>query len=459
MKRFILFTATLLFLLVAYPLHTARSQEYSATELWNNPMGCVDVAVSKDGRYVAAVNYTTLCFFSTASPVPLWWYLNNTDSENFLSVAISATGDYVIVGNNTGSGSIYYFGNSTTRTGLQASGSYNWTSIHFYDNGYGTDVERGTIDISDNGNYVAVGGTGNEVYYFADCTSKSGANRPFDWATGNPFHVLTLDMSPDGNYIAVGGLISLPWSGVAFYTNATTASHQQKWSINLFTYIFQVKVSDDGYTVAAVSAGGEDVHTLYYWANSTGLSGNPDATWTTMHAFDSVDMSSNGDNVVAGFSTLNFASLHFWNDSRTRTGANETETWIDLQTLEVEDVAISGDGSIIAATTPGSGTPQVYFFTSAHDLIASFNLTSPDYFLSMSGSGGIVAVAGGIELVDSLTLFSLTGAAPMPVGGFDVSPDYVMVLLKLIGPWILLAATCGAVLAVFVKKVRKHSQA
>jgi hypothetical protein len=42
----------------------------------------------------------------------------------------------------------------------------------------------------------------------------------------------------------------------------------------------------------------------------------------------------------------------------------------------------------------------------------------------------------------------------MPVGGYDVPPNYLAVLLELVGPWIIAAAASAAVIAVVVKKLK-----
>jgi hypothetical protein len=432
------------------------AQAYSMQWLWTNPMGVMDAAVSKDGNYVAAVNFTGLYFFASSSSAPVWWYLNQS-SEVFLSVAISASGEHVIVGNNT-EGSIYYFSNSTLRSGLQASGTYNWTSVHF--SGYPVDnVERGTIDISDNGEYVVVGGTGVSLYYFVDCTSKSGPSQVWDWACDALGFVETVDMSADGKYVAVGGPFGWPPGPdgfVAFFTNANVQPYplSYKWlarSTGSIEWVFDVAVSDDGYGVVAVSP--SIATTLYCWTDASHLSGDPNPNWTRLHDFSSVDISSDGDDVVAGLGGL-VASLHFWNATRTRTLADEPETWVNLEELQVLDVGISDDGNIIAATTYNvtSLLYQVYFYTSSAELIGSYAMQSEDYFLSMSGDGHIVAVGGGaLPLEDSLAVFAITGLTP--VGGEIFPPN----IFELLAPYLLALALAITGTALFVFR-RFHKQ-
>jgi hypothetical protein len=414
-------------------------------------MEVIDLVVSKDGNYIAAVNSTGLYYFASNDANPRWWYLSGqTGGDFFLSVAISANGEYVIAGNAT-IGSIYYFGNSRTRSGLQTSSSYTWISKHFL--GAPSDVERGTIDISDDGEYVVVGGTGEDVYYFVDCTSKSGISQMWDWTSGVGGYVHAVDMSADGKYVAVGGPRPSPGSMtgfVAFFGNANVFPYPTTylWYAYLTGSIEAIKeiaVSDDGYGVAAVSE--ITPATLYYWADATSLSSDPEPTWTRLLSFSSVDISSDGNRVVAGHGLL--VSLHYWDNARTRTGTNEPEKWTELEGLDVWDVAISDDGNTIAATCYNgtSGFYEVYFFTSSDEPLGNYALQSQDIYLSMSGNGGVVAVGG--SLVDSLSVFTRL----VPVGG-EISP---VNMLELLAPYLLVFALAiiGAAAVLFRGRIRR----
>jgi hypothetical protein len=446
-----LFMITILLLsltmsLVAVP--NAAAQRVSVTELWSNPMNVNDVAVSRNGNYIAAVNNSGLFFFRWDSSTPLWWYNHNTPTEKFLSVAISADGSYVIVGNNsypptapTPTGSIYYFGNCITRSGLQAANSYDWTSRHFWGS-FSPDVERRTIDISDNGEYVAVGGTGDNLYYFFGCTQKSGSMLSWDWTAGVMFEVLAVDMSPDGQYIALGGNWSATEGDVGFISNANyQGTHIMNWTRGGLTLIRDVAVSDDGSAVAA-SGGSDHAGNLYYWANAKALTDGPPSTWNSTQSFADVDMSSNGNMVVGG--AFDF-SLHFWNGALIRSGSNSPETWTNLNGELIYDVAISNDGEIIAAVTPyGAGvTSQVYFLTYQNFLIGNFTEPYGLSMLSMSGDGGIVAAGG--ATIDSLHVYQITRIPGGPVGGELMPVDMLGLLAPYIALAVLLAGTVAAV--------------
>ena len=438
-KSISLLTMLLLSILAFAMVPPSAAQGYTIKELWVNPMQVNDVAVSKDGNYIAAVNNTGLYFFAWDSPNPRWWYLSGL-GEKLLSVAISANGQHVIVGNNT-EGSIYYFGDCMGRSGLQAGNGYDWVSQNFvyYPPAGNNDVERRTIDISDNGEYVVVGGTGDRIYYFINCTTKSGVGVSWDWESWTWWLVHAVDMSPDGRYVVAGGPSPYSPEGVvSFFKDANLPGpHGPIWWNYSLGPIVDVAVSDDGYSVSAVSEFTGAPATLYYWANASNLSGdtNISANWSRLHAFSSVDMSSDGDRVVAGYYELNVASLHYWDNARTLSGNNVTETWIRVPDLWVFDVGISDDGSLIVA---GTGSPNcALFYTNDGTLVGNFTLDSPGYIVSMAGSGDSAAV--GSSFADSLYFYKRI--APNPVGGEVLAFNGLMLL----APYLALVLVAGTV--------------
>jgi hypothetical protein len=386
MKKSSIFLLTILLsstILFAVPITSAAS--YNVVELWSNPMYVMDVAVSTDGQYIAAVNGTTLAFFSRGSSTPLWWYYNNSVDEYFLSVAISADGNQVIVGNNSGvspqaKDSIYYFDNCLGRSGLQPPSSYDWTSVHFLGN-IPSQVERRTIDISANGEFVVVGGTGENLYYFRDCTSKSGGALNSDWTIFAGDDVLCVDMTPDGRYVAFGGRNYSSTNGYVDFTgNADLlGTHRINWSCNTDSWIIDIAISNDGYGVAAV---GYPSQTLHYFADATTLSGKQINTWdNTNPLFSSVDVDSSGDRVVAGTIFVEpDGTLHFWDGARTMSGTDITETWTRLHEFDVYDVGIDDSGQIMVATSSSSIDTTGYsanFFAADGSSIANFTIDHP----------------------------------------------------------------------------------
>jgi hypothetical protein len=245
-------------------------------------------------------------------------------------------------------------------------------------------------------------------------------------------HVNAVDISSDGHYVVAGGNIWVSpgffYGEVVFFKDAWNGPDPHWTSTNpsiLGINILDVALSDDGYGVAAVDP--NIGATIYYWANALTLSGpNVSPTWINDSlGFASVDMNSNGNLVVAG-SGLATGSLHFWNNSRTRTSGEFT--WTRLSDYVVTESAISADGSIIVATTqtgilvPGTTTlpapriPQfnVFFYDTQGNLLGQFKLDQLSPTISVSGDGQIAVVAG--TSADSLHVYML----PLPhvrIGG------------------------------------------
>jgi hypothetical protein len=270
-------------------------------------------------------------------------------------------------------------------------------------------VERGSVDMSDDGEYVAAGGTGFNVFYYANCTQREGQDQTVTWGHWLPStEILAVDLSPDGKYLALGGInYSSSYGFVAFYKDANvepypTMPYWASWNSTRTNVIVSLAVSDDGYGVAAI---GFSYLTLYYWANATVLTGNPNATWTSDGWFWSVDMSADGNNIVAGSYGPIPLSLHFWSNARTLEGS-QTEDWVRLESYEVLDVAINDDGNIIACSSQtGFTNYTAHFFWSNGTLIDEFPLNQRSPIVSMSGDGRITAMGG--PGFDSLYVFEL----------------------------------------------------
>lgn len=426
----------------------------SVTLLWTNPMEVFDVAVSRNGAYLAAVNGTPsgLFFFASSNSNNIWWWLDTLDTP--LSVAISSDGNQVVVGTSTGY--IHYFDNSISRSGLQTSST--WTSRDL-----GGGIERRTIDISDNGQYVVVGCKrallptviipaipigGEAVYYFADCRTRSGLSEDVTWldypAQSN--EIFAVDLSPDGQYIAVGGTKLLDGVGgfVAYYKQASTPPFpkNEAWNARsgIDAAVTDIKVSDEGYSVAAVSS--LNPSTLHYWRDAPGLSGDPADTWNSTLPYACVDTSADGNEVVAGKPVFSVCGIHFWANSKSLTGTNMTETWARHEGEAIPDVAINDVGSILAAVAVRYNAGEqyfAYFYTNEGVSIGEFQLDSFSDKISMSSMGETVAVGGGT--FDSLYVFKIS-VSPS-VGGEVVATDYLQVLT----PFLLygIAVTMGLI--------------
>jgi WD40 repeat protein len=361
---------------------------YGVQMLWNNSMQVNDVAISWNGRFIAAVNNTGLYYFAHNNSQSKWWY---TNQSMVTSVAMSADGEYIIIGDNVGF--IRYFNNATVRDGPQAEAV--WQSIDM-----GGIIERGTLTISDDGKYVALGGTGVNTWYYANCTNRSGSGQYSTWSDYLSYDINSVDMSPDGNYLAVGGIRS-GGGFVAFYANATNSTSSDcllwKAEASLHASINHVAVSDDGYSVAATSYA---ITSFHYWENATKLSLDPNATWISDGSYDSLAMTWNGDKVVAGSVNL---SLHYWDNARNKEGT-QAEDWVRLDADTVYDVAMSKDGRVIAAAAlVNMSEYKAFFFRPNGTLLGQFDLMQYSNIAAMSANGRITAIAG--PGFDSLYIF------------------------------------------------------
>jgi len=414
MKRKLVFVLILLVLSITWTYGTSvefevnasgevdPSKIYGVKMLWNNSMMVNDVAVSKNGKYLVAVNNTGIYYFSYGNLEPKWSYVNLT--EAFLTVRISANGECIVAG--TSEGYIRYFNNSIARVGEQLNAT--WSSIDL-----GDPVERGTLDMSDDGEYVVVGGTGKAVRYYAACTARSGIDEDPTWSDWlGVDDIFAVDMSSDGEYVAAGGrrFYDVQNGFVAFYENAdnATGENDPAWiAFNALNYskcyVLDIAVSNDGYAVTAVTG---YFTTLHYWANATNLSGDPKASWNHYESFACVDISDDGDKVIAGSSSLFGGGLYFWSNARNLSGS-PNEDWSSLKSEWILDVAISDDGEVISATTQiGMHSDyKVYFLKRNGELIEEFDLLQCSPILSMSGNGNITAVGG--PGYDSLYVFEL----------------------------------------------------
>jgi len=369
------------------PIVNWAARVYGVEMLWNNSMAVNDLAVSKEGDYVVAVNNTGIYYFESNNSNPKWWYLQ--PGTSFKSAMMSADGEYVVSGDNDGY--VYYFNNSLATTDQRSAPT--WKCIDLWG-----PVERGTLDMSDDGEYITVGGTGVKLYYFAECSGRSSLSEPPTWS--NVFSItdfLAVHMSSDGRYVAAGGADYPSGGFVMFYKDAYETPYPSEPSWNSRTpinsTIKDLAVSDDGYSVVAVDATSK---TLYYWANANTLSGDPDATWTNDWAFDYVDMSADGEEIVTGTQPLFPCGLHFWANAKLRSGPDQEEDWTKLEGEIILDVVMSDDGSIIAAAGQigVDSIYKAYFFKSDGNMIGEFDLLHPSPVVSISGNGNTVAMGG-----------------------------------------------------------------
>jgi hypothetical protein len=402
--------------------------------IWSDPVDTADIALSKDGQYVASISFPfgpQIRFYSRSSGTPLW---TRAFQEGLYSVAISAYGDCVVIGSES---RIYFWKNARSLTGTP---DPTWESVPL------GPIERRCLDISDDGDYVVACGTGQDVFYWAGAKGKSGINVPTTWDRTIGNDVRTVDMSSDGDYVAAG-----VDTDVAYWKNARslTGSPTLDWkSAYPGDNIVDVAISDDGSYVAA--AGELGPSPVYYWSNAKSLSGNPSTTWESASGvdFSSIDMSSDGDSVIAGAigPDPEDRGVYFWSSARGKSGT-PNPTWKFTTTGEVHDVTINVKGDYMAAVNDIIGPHYVYFFNSAGTVLWNYEPDNPSFSTSISGDGRTLAV--GTIAPATNYLFDTGYSSPEnPVGGYFVHVNKIGILT----PYIALVGLIGAISTIFATR-------
>ncbi len=389
------FTTIIRFVLSFVLVATIISPAYAApppTELWHDTIATNAIALSADGQYLAVGTLGSVRFYGRGSSTPLWTYPGGERGSDFTSVAISADGSYLAAGG--GLGQVLFWANAKSLTGNPAP---TWTT-----GSLGGPIQHRCLAISDDGNYVAACGTGPNVFYWAGATSRTTTSETTTWDymfVGGLVEAIAI--SDDGNHVAAAGVLTnLGVEGVLGYWNNARllTGHQSGQSPGQSPTwkgqesndpLVDVAISNDGnYVVAAgAGAGAFSVSTVYYWAGATSRTTTSEThTWEggVDVVFTSVDISCDGDSVIAGAGALILGILggtqaaaltiaqapdpptnevFFWGGARSLTG-NPAPTWSHLTSSPVLDVAINDPGTYMAAVD-GSFPDTVYFFDRA----------------------------------------------------------------------------------------------
>ncbi len=394
------------------------------TVLWSDSIPLDDIAISKDGQYVAAVEsfgQKGVRYYSRdGDGTPIWTY---TLAENTYSVAISADGDCVVVGT---SARINFWKNARSLTGTPAP---TWSSTIL------GSIDKRCLDISDDGNYVAACGTGDSVFYWANAKTRSSNSETVTWSKSmGLFTIECVDLSGDGDYVTAG-----VDTDVAYWKNARslTGNPGPSWySTAPGDLIIDIAISDDGNYIAAAGTAGPSP--LYFWANAKVLSGDPPYTWDSEPGVDffALDMSSDGDSIFAGGSSATAEKVYFWTGARIKTGTiNPTWTY---STNQIRDVSIDTFGEFMAA---GDDVGNIHYFDNTGDKKWTKSLGDSTISTSISGDGGTLAVAttgSSGWLLD--TGFQSIG--PAPVGGLTIAINKLEIMM----PYITLGIVSAAIL-------------
>ena len=405
--------------------------------LFKDTVPVEDIAVSRYGQYAVSVGANEFRFYDRTHQM---WFWQAPGLETLYSVAISADGNSVVAG---GASHVFFWKNAISRS---SDTSRTWESEP-----YGRINER-CLDISADGDYVLAGSQGSGSYptvlYWAGASSKSGVDVEYTWAypsDGGGALSSAVDLSDNGDYAVVGFSGEEKGPNVGYWKNARTrlgSGQTPDWLSTEAQDVTDVAVSRDGNFVAA--SGWLDGGAVYYWAGATGLTGDPPTSWNFPTVeFLSVDMSCDGDSVVAGAES---DLVYFWSGARTLTGKPQTPSWTYPTAGDVKEVAINDAGTYMAAATAvfdDSGR-NVYFLDNAGGMKWSSPYQLDDAVTSMSicCDGGTLAVGTPMSSAYLLdTGFSDPCCGAAPVGGALTAVDRLAVLT----PYLALLGVIAAV--------------
>jgi hypothetical protein len=231
--------------------------------------GFYSVAISADGRYVAAGTDDAIFLFNTtdytlgALQMPIWSFDAGCSID---SIAISANGRYIIAGSYLGE-LAFLFNNTTPGAGEDKELIWyvNWLGEAIY-----------PVDISADGKTIAWGSDfmGNyyiNVYDNSYASTGYDKTREYLWWYQTPSYINSMAISADGKYIVVG---------TDYFTNSDTIflfnntdiylenNHDPEWSFNTTdNNINSVSMSAWGNYIAAGGDNGEDGRAyLFYHA-------------------------------------------------------------------------------------------------------------------------------------------------------------------------------------------------
>jgi len=304
------------------------------------------VALSKDGKYFAAVSGKKIYFFSTEQKKLLWTFCTNCAEDPFpglssmAGIALSADGKFIAAT----LGSTLYLFEKTSNTPL-------WNK----------EVESSAIgvDMSDSGNYIAVGvanggAKGDKIFLF-----DGNGNLLWDYKAEHPNYLQTgnfykPDITPDGEYIAIStgcpdrrAYLFSKTGNLVFRTDMLTKDSP----------VHKSAISDDGETIAYSldHSQGKEVLMLFN-KQGTKLWGFSSTKDSTARA---VSISSKGDYIAIGTSAGN---IYLFSKQ------NNTPLWSfssGSSFSQIGDVKLNSDGSYLVA---GGVKKKVYLFSKGSNI-------------------------------------------------------------------------------------------
>ena len=337
----------------------------SDVPLWSyeTDSGVTNVDISNDGSYIVASHYDNFLVFSRDSSTPIWGSEvegedNQTESifegNQIESIAISGNGEYVVVSGDEEAG-IYLFDRDSSQQ--------LWK--------YETNSSSRDIAISDDGERI-VSADGDKIVLLRNWGNNKGICFEYD-TDRTIFHV---DISADGKYVVASNDRELYY----FDLNSASCNNDPIW-IYEHNHNYQIQslsISADGSTIALGTEGSSDDEVLLLFSKDSEdplWSYSPDNKVNHLR-IPSVQISSDGQSIVAGISTYNRDTngiyLFSINSNIPKWNFNTGES-------SVSSVSISDDGEIIAGNTLGSEnvSAELFLFTNNQEPTATIDSISP----------------------------------------------------------------------------------
>jgi WD40 repeat protein len=301
---------------------------------------CYSIAISADGEYiVVGTTSPKIHLFGKNSSTPLWSY---TTGDHVEAVAISADGEYIVAGSSDDK--VYLFDKDSS-TPL-------WS--------YTTGDEVLSVTISADGEYIAAGSDDEKVYLFG----KDSSTPLWSYSTGD--NVRSVSISADGEYITAG---SYDDNVYLFDKDSSTPL----WNYSIGNNVYSVAISADGeYVVAGGSFG------VYLFDKDSSV---PFRNWDegTDTSSKTVSISADGEYIAVATHESTVSLFDKYSNS---------SLWSYTAGDVVRSVSISLDGKYIAAV---SHDENVYFFgKSSGTPLWSYSTGNSEWSVSISGDGKYV---------------------------------------------------------------------
>ena len=323
----------------------------SNVPLWSHETNAVNnLDISNDGAYIVASSSNDFLVFSRDSSTPIWE--SDVEGNQIESIAISGDGEYVAVAEDT----IYLFDRDSSQQLWQ----------------YETNETARDIAISDDGSYI-VSSDGDKIVLLRNWGND---NRGICFEYDTDLTIFHVDISADGKYVVASNDRELYY----FDLNSASCNNDPIWIYehNDNDQIQSLSISADGSTIALGTEGSSDDEVLLLFSKDSEdplWSYSPDNKVNHLR-IPSVQISSDGQSIVAGISTNNRDTSGIYLFS---INSNIPKWNFNTGESRVSSVSISDDGEIIAGNTWGSDnvSAALFLFTNNQEPSATIDSISP----------------------------------------------------------------------------------